>query len=378
MSSTSLDHPDPTAERMDPARSTRAADELIACYGMVRRREYEEADKRLSAVERLEKSPKQALRVLYMRATASLGMRALPAGRDLLAEGLEQAEHFDDYGALAQFAYLYATTQRELGEPIVAARHTELALEAWREYVGSDATDAQDTVFELDLLILLNQLYFFSGRFTRAERVFRVARGVAQRTSVPPVRRANLAWIEALFHRWRSEPGRALDCGLRALAVLDEHGTLLERSRLRTALADIAMDLVEHSDSPANGGVSQHFLGLAHTFLGDSLNGLRASGDLFALGLGQLANARLARLANRNVDRLGLIDDVGNVALALGNRTVVGQVWSARGDEYLAQGERGSAVYCYLEALDILKGAHMRAHSVWALRALNRAQVGDR
>ena len=374
MSSTTLDHPDPTSERTDPARSNRAADELVACYGMVRRREYEEASKVLAAVEPLEKSPKQALRVVYMRALTSLGLKKLPVGCDLLAEGLDQAEQCDDFGALAQLAYLYATTQRELGQPVVAARHAEVALEAWRLHIGAEPTDGQDTLFELDLLILLNQLYFFSGQFARAERVFRAARRVALRASVPPVRRANLAWIEALFHRWRSEPGRALDCGLRALAALDEHGTLLERSRLRTALADMAMDLAEHTGSRTNGGAGQHFLGLADTFMRDSLRGLRAEGDLFALGLGQLASARLARLTRRNVDRLRLIDGVANLAMAYGDRTVLGQVWSARGDEYLARDERGSAVACYLEALDILKEAHMQAHGVWALRALRRAR----
>lgn len=373
MSATTLDHPDPDTERSDPDRSERAADELVTCYGMVQRCEYDAASKRLAAAERLEKSPKQALRVLYMRALASLGQRALPAGCDLLAEGLDLAERVDDFGALAQMAYLYATTQRELGEQVIATRHTELALEAWRQYVGPDAADAQDTLFELDLLIQLNQLYFFSGRFTRAERVFRVARRVALRTTVPPVRRGNLAWIEALFHRWRSEPGRALDSGMAALAVLDEHGTLIERSRLRTALADIAMDLAERAESPTR-GVGPHFLALADSYLSEALPGLRAMDNPFAPGLGQLTSARLARLANHNVDRLRMIDSVGNMAIAFGNHTVLGQVWTARGDEYLAQGERGSAVTCYLEALDLLKGAQMQAHGVWALRALRRAR----
>lgn len=354
------------------------ADALTVCYELVRSGGYEEADKRLDALRRMEKSGKQDLRVLYMQATTALQLSRLNIACALLDEGLEQAERSNDHGALAQIAYMVATTQRELDHPVVAAHYCEVALEAWHLYLGSQLADQQladqqDTLFELDVLILLNQLYFFSGKFTQSERVFRIARKLANRSVVPPARRASLAWIEAMFYRWRGEPGKALDRGMAALKVLDEHGTLLERSRLRTELAHISMDFAER-DSALSLGVNHHFLSLAETFTSAALDGLSQSDNPFALNLGRLVGARLYRLADRNVDRLKLIDSVGNFAIQAGDRTMLGQVWSARGDEYLTQGEYGQAVNSYLEAIATFKNEHMDAHSVWALRALRNAR----
>lgn len=374
MSLTTLDHPDPVAERDDPARSGTVAAALTACYELVGRGEYEVADKRLDALTRMGKSPKQDLRILYMRATTLLRLNKLNDACALLDEGIEQSERFMDYGALAQLAYLYATAQRELDHPVVAARYCEVALEAWRLYLAGKSADQQDAIFELDALILLNQLYFFSGKYVQAESVFRVARRLAERSQIPPVRRGNLAWIEANFYRWRSEPGKALESAMAALTVLDEHGTLMERSRLRMVIADIAMDLAERYNSPAHDGANQHFLGLAETFVTASLDGLSVVGNPFALALTRLACARLYRLARRNVDRHKLIDGVGSFAIEAGDRTVQGQVWSARGDEYLDEGEYGQAVNAYLEAITLLKDADMQGHSVWAMRALRIAR----
>lgn len=307
-----------------------------------------------------------------MRASVELGLQKLPSACELFIKGMRDAERAEDFGALAQFAMLYATALRELGQPRAATHYCAAALDAWRLYADPESADADDSRFELDTLILLNQLYFFSGKFVRAERVFHAARKVAQRVSMPPLRRGNLAWIEALFYRWRAQPGRALDAGMAALAIVDMHATVLERSRLRTLLADIAMDLAERDGSGALGGLSYHFLGIADTYMSAARAGLATAGDHFARGLGTLTDARLARLTNRNVDRLAMIDGVARMAMEYEDRTVLGQVWHARGDEYLALGQPGSARTCYQKSVDMLKAAHMQGHSVWPRRALRR------
>jgi tetratricopeptide (TPR) repeat protein len=372
MSSTTLDHPDPTTERADPDRSQIVADTLITCYQLVRARRYAQADALLANIRTLQMSPRQELRVIFVRATVDLRLGRLPNACEQLIKGVRQAERVDDFGALAQLAFVYASALRELGQSYGAERFSMSALDAWRLYADPERADEEDSRFELDTLIQLNQLYFFSGKFVQAERVFRSARKVAQRASIPPLRRGNLAWIEALFYRWQSEPGRALDAGMRALAVIDEHAPPLERARLRTLLTDIALDLAERDGSGAADGPSYHFLGVAESYMSAARIGLNAERDPFALGLGKLADARLARLTNRNVNRLATIDAVAHMAMDYGDSTVLGQVWTARGDEYLALGQSGSARTCYQEAVDILTQARMQGHSVWPLRALRR------
>ena len=376
MSTTTLDHPDPDGESTDPKRSALVAQALTACYDLVSSGRYADASRWLRTFQHMRKSPQQELRVLYMRATTALRQQVMPYAIALLSEGLDRAEQFDDMGAIAQFAYMYATTVRELGQYYNAARHAELAVTAWRDHIGPEP-DAADTKFELDALILLNQLYFFSGKFTRAEQVFRAALRIAQRKSVTPLRRANLAWIEALNERWRSRPGAALDSGMSALTVLDQVGKPLEQARLRTLLADIAMDQAERGDLPLRGGISDHFLSIAERYAVEAFPVLRSEGDPFALGLGQLMNARLARLTNRNLDRHQMIEAVARVSWQLGDRTVLGQTWIARGDEYLWQGEWGQAATCFQIALDSLKSAQLQAYSVMATRGLRKARRSD-
>jgi hypothetical protein len=174
-----------------------------------------------------------------------------------------------------------------------------------------------------------------------------------------------------MFQRFRGDAGSALTTSLRAYAILDLYGTRLECARLRTLMADIAMDLAVAGERAGLDATSQHFLGIADSHLAPALAYLEDAGDPLALGVTTLATVRFSRLAHFNSRRLDDIARVERTARQCSDLTLLGRVWTARGDEHRMRGEYSSATYAYQESLGTLKAAEMGALGVWARRALH-------
>ncbi|HKV85658.1 MAG TPA: hypothetical protein VJN88_13970 [Ktedonobacterales bacterium] len=371
MPSTTLDHPDPLWEYSDPDRSPSVADALTLSYGHLKRGEYALASRAIGPTQFLSMSRRQELRVFYMQAATSLRLGNFKRGLALLDEASAQALREGDHGALAQFAYMLADVSRELDSRDAAAVYCELALDAWNAHTQNQPADSSDGIFRLDVLISLALAHFYYGRFDPAERTLRAAKRLAGRIATPPVRRANLAWIEAMFQRWRGDAGGALTTAFQAYATLDLYGTRLECARLRTLMADIAMDLAVAGERSGLDATSQHFLGIADSQITPAFAYLEGAGDPLALGVTTLAQVRFARMARYDSPRLDDITRVERTAREYGDLTLLGQVWTARGDEHRARGERGSATNAYEQSLHTLKSAEMGALGVWARRALH-------
>ncbi|HEV2403863.1 MAG TPA: hypothetical protein VGR88_00340 [Ktedonobacterales bacterium] len=371
MPSTTLDHPDPLWEQDDPDRSPTVAEALKLSYGQLKRGEFELVSRTVGPTQFLSMSRRQGLRVYFLQATALLRLGKLQRGFDLLDEASAQALSDGDHGALAQFAYMLAEVSRELDSRNAAAGYCELALDAWSEHTNDQPADGGDSVFKLDVLTALALAHFHYGRYDMAERTVRIAKRLADRIAAPPTRRANLVWIEAMFQRFRGDAGSALTTSMRAYAILDLYGTRLECARLRTLMADIAMDLAVTGERAGLDATRQHFLGIADSHLTPALAYLEGAGDPLALGVTTLATVRFARMAHYNSSRLDDIARVERTARQCGDLTLLGRVWTALGDERRARGEYSSAIYAYQESLGTLKAAEMGALGVWARRALH-------
>ncbi|MGH2485168.1 MAG: hypothetical protein ACRDHE_04050, partial [Ktedonobacterales bacterium] len=371
MPSTTLDHPDPLWEQSDPARSPVVADALKLSYGHLKRGEYALASRAIGPTQFLSMSRRQALRVFYMQATTSLRLGRFEHGLALLDEASAQALSEGDHGALAQFAYMLADVARELDSRDAAAGYYGIALDAWSAHTHDQPADGADSAFQLDVLSSLALAHFYYGRYDAAERALRAAKRLAAQIAASPARCANLAWIEAMFQRWRGDAGAALTTSVRAYATLDVYGSRLECARLRTLMADIAMDLAMAGARAGLDATRQHFLGMADSHLDSALAYLEGAGDPLALGVSTLAQVRFARMARYNSPRLDDIKRVERTARQFGDLTLLGQVWTSRGDEHRARGERGPATHAYEQSLRTLKSAEMGALGVWARRALH-------
>ena len=73
-----------------------------------------------------------------------------------------------------------------------------------------------------------------------------------------------------------------------------------------------------------------------------------------------------------DVDRLAILEHQAQAARRLGDVGLLGEAFTALGDELAACGQSEAAQTCYRQVLGILDGSDLRALGAWAWRALHR------
>jgi tetratricopeptide (TPR) repeat protein len=192
---------------------------------------------------------------------------------------------------------------------------------------------------------------------------------------VPPsLVTAHIAWTRALLEQWRNAPRVAVGYALSALTFYREHGSRIEEARLRQQAANIVLDCTSAALAQGKQAMAEADLDIARMLL--DFEGPRPTG-LYAGAIDdvyRLVYARYSRLSGRNENRVPLIESVGAHARRGLDQTLSGQVYTALGDEFAAQGRWGEALACYRRAIDLLTKSNTPALAAWPLRHLARAQ----
>lgn len=186
------------------------------------------------------------------------------------------------------------------------------------------------------------------------------------------LRAAGLEWTVALVHRWQGDAAGGLTHALNAFRVYDETDQTGALARLRIVIADILLDLSTGMDEGRLNETRNSMLSSVGGHVLHALIHTRTMNDRAGEGMAKLAYTRYNRAVHGNEDRLGVIASVERMAEEIGGINLLGQVHTARGDEFSALGEAGSARQCYTQALDVFAKSDARALAIWPRRALLR------
>lgn len=371
-----LDLPDQTSENSEHAHSPTLASVLSSAYLELARGAFENAGRLVLPYRGWPMAAAQRLRLLFILATASQHRQDYVNTISICEEAIAICASSDWYVETAQLALVCAEAHHELQQFAAAGAVAAKGLSAWLALDPSRA--AADVRLEIDLRDRFSLELFLLGQYTDALQQAGAARRLAG--SLPSSRRAalraaGLDWTLALLHRWSGDWGHAQRQIRSTLATYERFGSSGELARLRIVVADITLDAL----APLGVGIARHYredlIQHARTQLTLVLDTIGAGAlDPAARCMALLAHARLNRALGVNEDRLTLLESIGHQAERLHDLPLLGQVYTALGDEFGSMGRLAaeSQKNCYRRALGVVEGSQAPAYGAWPLRGLLR------
>ena len=368
----SIEFPDEPEGQRDPRRSPHVAGALTAAYIQIKRRNVPAAYAAIEPYLRWPMDDLQRIRMLYIRAMYTVHIRDLNNAVAHLDEALTLALRREYIDACVPLAYLNASIHYERHSLISAAHYYRIALDALRT-TTSMREERKDAALKLEILSRLGTMYFYLGRHTTAMRALNQARLVWHLVPDSLLRRGAIEWTTALIMRWRGRPYEALPHAEAALEVYQHLGHPSEQARLHSVMADIELDIAAAQTDNVGRDSLHLMLTLARAQVTDALGQSQLAHDSGAHGLALLNVARLNRMAKPFENGIPAIEDIIEMAQRLGDAPLLGQAYTALGDELASHGEQASSLNVYRVALDVFKATDAKAYAVWAQRPLLRS-----
>jgi tetratricopeptide (TPR) repeat protein len=382
-SDSSLAVSDAPAMWSDPAYSPEAADSLVRAYVLGGRHKYHEATQYLEPLLNVPMAHPQRLRVNYYLGLCHAALDDYSLSTRFLDEAVEWAMHGENMLAVAQICHALGENHYATLQCASAIEYYTIALDAFDALESGDASDQdrdlQDT--RITSLIRLASQHFLLSDFEEAKR--HIAATQAMITSSPGIaqsalHRASVAWLSALLSRWIGDPIAGLKDVFDALDIytrMEQHGNL---ARIQIVVADNILDIVDrHGVVSESGTALANFADMAEPHIMQALQQTRYLADMPGEYMAGLAHIRLLRATqNTEYDRLTILADMIQQATQAGQTALLGQGYTALGDEFISRNELDQARQCYRSALDVLAGTDIPAYTVFARRALYQIDEG--
>ncbi len=368
-----LDMPYLPSEHWEHAHSPIFAGVLSTAYRHLALRQFDQAEQLVTPYLTWPLSPAQHLRQLFILAASAQHRLDHQQAIAFLEEAMALCVALDGRAEFAQLALLSAEAHHDLQQFGDAASIAEEGLSAWLDLDARD--NPADVNLEIDLRDRYNIELFLLGRYEDALKQSSIARSLTRSQPASrqtALRAARLDWTLALLHRWRGSHQLAQRRVLSALAIYEQFGSPMELARLRIVAADIALDMLV----PPGVGIVYHYredlIQLTQGYITQALHAI--THDPAARSMGLLAENRLSRTLSLNEDRFAQLEALGREAEQLHDLPLLGQVYTALGDEFGAAGraETESQLNCYRRAVGAVEASQAPAYSVWARRALLR------
>jgi tetratricopeptide (TPR) repeat protein len=320
-------------------------------------------------------SARQRVRVHFLLARTHEVDGTISRAVDCVNEALGAAAHSHLLRDLAELLSYRATLERAREKFRAAAEDLEASLALLAMH--PTRADLSDPALRLQLLSQLAMYDYFLADYRAARRTIKQARLLFSQAPRLAQAAAAVLWVEAHLARTRGLPERAWFPTLTAVEIYEHEGSLATQDRIRSFVADLALDLVAATPGGAASREAQAFLGITHSSLRQAERLARSAEDQPGLGLIQLVRARAGRLSWRNEDRRPAIERVIVLAERLGDDGLRAQALTTQGDELTFLGEAEQAHNRYRAALDALQGAEMPVLAVAPRRALLRVSEFD-
>lgn len=361
------DLPSLRRERLYSATVAAGLRDAYACIAMPNRttHSYIFAYERIASLQGVSMSPEQRLRMDYLLALIFGAVGDTRRSLRHVDDAIERATMLKEHSAIPELLFLRSAMHRQLSDLTECAYDLRLALASLRDLEA--ASSWTDPDLEATMLTSLAGMEFILGRFDTCDDLLTQTAALFVGESKPgALAAATVAWIRALLFRWRGQPDRALPQALAAADVYDREETYISAGRLHGIVADITLDLAKRFTESGR----DSFLTLAQQHIAVALDTAQLAQDKTGEALALLADARFARLSERDMDRKGAIEAVMRFADQNADASLLGQAYTALGSEFDSTGEQESALHCYRRAVSVLTNAEAIALALWPQRAL--------
>lgn len=326
----------------------------------------------LRACETTSMAARQRMLLEYLWAWAAAQVGDLSAALIHLDATLNPAERARDLHAYCELAWRAGVISRLLGFLSDAYYYLTEALAG--SHMLIQRGDACDSQFQADLHLRLASVNFELGLFRVASHHLDEATLVLRSAgSQAHLQAASLSWIQAQLLRWQGHLGSALEISVRAADELTLIAPPDTSARMELVVAEIALDLAEHSSRGPGAPFSMAratYLDIASRYIQSAEEHTQQSVDPIGEMVALLARRRWQRLDRRGEGNLAVFESVARKAEALGDISVVGRAYTALGDELRDRGKRDAALASYHQANDILERQKFVALAIHPRRAL--------
>jgi tetratricopeptide (TPR) repeat protein len=360
MLETFLDRPEDELDPLDPDYSGFISSVLQRIYARPKARRFSGIHLRLEPQLQQSMGMRQRVRVLN-----ALGRSYHDAHRasDAAAnydEALEDVAHLADTAAYAVIAMRQSHLHYVNYSILSALDYALEARDAFMSFLQMHLTGAQNVrEFGLSLLWELATQSYLMQNYTESRDYLDEARSLAHTLNTRSPREASIAWTAAIVEQSNGHPLAALAHAHEALALYEQYhfGSEAERARMAVVFAEIAMDAAQHmSDDQDNFAptIASHLVEEADRYLQGALKDLLRVDDKLGYARAQVIWCRYTRLAGRQIERWDLYQGVEDLGQRLEDKPLLCQVWTERGNEFLARDNDSAAYDCYRRALDAL------------------------
>lgn len=377
------DSPDMHADR---DYSVSAAACLSQSYWLGSRGQYGGAIQLLLPLVKLPIAQSQAIRVYYYLGLWLAALGDYSTSTEYLDEAVTRVirnDTIDNMFAAAQIGHALGENHYHTLQCASATEYYTLALDALDMTADEADADVASDGWDLRITAMLRlaSQYFLLSRFDEAMRALSAARTLLvnnPETPQSPFHRATFTWISALLSRWIDDPAAGIRNILETLAEYSRHDSPLNNARAHIVASDIILDLAErHGVASVSASAIAPFIRLAEPYILRALQQTHALGDMSGEFMAGLTHIRLLRVTNnQDFDRCAILDSLILQAKHVHEPSLLGQAYTALGDELLHRNAPEQAGNCYRYALDALADTEIPAYGVFARRALLRLSEG--
>lgn len=378
----SLTQPDPPDMREDIGYSAKIATRLLCAYDLGTRQHFTEAIDLLLPLVDAPIARSQAIRAHYYLGLYYAALEEYSLSTRYLDEAADWAICSDNMYAVAQIGHALGENHYYTLQCASAIEYYTLALDALDVIPCAASARLNSGLQDLRITAMLRlaSQYFLLADFDEARRVM-----AAVRTLLPTIadaeslslRRAEVAWTSALLNRWRGDFTAGMKDISEALDVIRNYGSPLNRARAHIVMSDIILDVVDRPGFAMTGSALTRFAHLAEPYTIQALQQTSELRDTSGEFMAGLAHIRLLRATNNQAfDRGAILECMVQQAEQAGQRSLLGQVYTALGDEFLSQDDLDRAGNCYRNALDALAETDIPAYTIFPRRALHVIREG--
>lgn len=314
----------------------------------------------------------QRMHVAYALAKSFLGMDESDQAVDYADEAVDLAQQLSDQAALITLLHFRGGLFRTLGLLQQSAQdYTECVALIRTSTAG---VHLRDSSMELDVVGRLAGLELYLARYDRAQQCLVEGRSMTSAQHESPVARATLEWTQALIHRWLGLPEQGLQHSLYALDAYSTGDYPLSESRLRVAIAEIALDVTKKLP---RGTSRDRMLEFVEKHLAAALALSVEHQDVTGQCLVELARIRMSQLARHVENRISSIERVQQTSQRLHDNALLAQSYTLLAEEFVEQHDVLSAQEFYRQAVCLAEASAAPALSVWARQGLHDSERID-
>lgn len=379
----SLTVPDHPKWQHDSNYSDQIATKLAGAYALLHDRKmsqvgFSSAYAQVNPLLQLRMSLEQRLRMHYLMAISYAGQDDFGSALDHVGTALELAKQTRAKTGYAQLTFLRGTIYEQL-------QRFRLALSDFTEtkrtlgHLQDDGCPLPDEGALVNAELKIASQLFMLAQYERSQGSLEEARILLGNYPTADEEIGAFLWLESLVNRWTNQSAKAVNHASQAVEIYSHIARPAPLALIETIAANALLDSIENLNLEEDQSMRERHLVQSAAYLTTSLFHALQSSNQAVIGITQLLQARYERLSFANTNRVGRYESVIRMAKHIDDAALLGQAYTALGDELLQSGSSHVASNLFSTALDVLGANEISTWAIWPQRRLLRlSELGTR